>query len=343
MLSRAMLQGEAMAAPDVSFVMAAFNAAPFIEDAIRSVLAQADVTSEIIVVDDHSQDDTRAFVENLSAEFRNIVALHNTGKLRGPSAARNIGLAAAKGRWIAIVDADDLILPQRTSRLVSLGEAERADMVADNILRFEDADPAIAWPMLEPRGQGSPRMIGLDTWLTGNHMLGGETNLGYLKPMFRAGFIRRHGLEYDTRLDIGEDYLMVLTALVMGARFVLTTEPMYEYRMQQGSLSRRLDAAGLARLAEAENGVMRPLAGDAGMRRILADHQDSIGLAIGYEQLKACIAARDWRGALSIVKTRPRVAGAVARVASNRWRRGRRLAQGRTVSRDRRRAMAGQS
>lgn len=96
----------------VSVVIPAYNAASTITRAIKSVLLQdiGDLELEIIVVDDGSQDATASLVESsmkLSRQNIRLIRQENSG----PAAARNTGVSAAKGEYIAFLDADDQWLP----------------------------------------------------------------------------------------------------------------------------------------------------------------------------------------------------------------------------------------
>lgn len=119
-----------LSAPEVSFVVAAYNAADTIRRAILSALAQERVDLEVIVVDDCSTDGTSAVVEEI-ADPR--VRLLRLAKNRGPGGARNAGLEAARGNWIAILDADDTITANRLSRMIDLATTAGAEIAVDNI------------------------------------------------------------------------------------------------------------------------------------------------------------------------------------------------------------------
>jgi glycosyltransferase involved in cell wall biosynthesis len=94
--------------PSVSAVIPAYNAERFISDTIQSVLAQTYELTEIIVVDDGSCDDTSV----VAAKFpkTRVIRRQNGGQ----AAARNAGIHAAAGEWIAFLDHDDQWLPQKT-------------------------------------------------------------------------------------------------------------------------------------------------------------------------------------------------------------------------------------
>ena len=98
------------ATPDVSVVLATYNRRHSLPRAIASVLAQDDVRFELIVVDDASCDGTADYLAALAdPRIRTIMAEHNGG----PSAARNLGLKAARAGVVAFLDSDDAYLPHR--------------------------------------------------------------------------------------------------------------------------------------------------------------------------------------------------------------------------------------
>jgi glycosyltransferase involved in cell wall biosynthesis len=99
----------------VSVVMPTRNYGAFIARAIDSVLAQTHPPHEIIVVDDGSTDDTPAVLARYAGRIRVLA-----GPGRGVSAARNAGLAAARGELIAVLDADDEWLPTKLARQIPL-------------------------------------------------------------------------------------------------------------------------------------------------------------------------------------------------------------------------------
>ena len=107
----------------VSFVIPNYNHAQYLGDAIRSVLAQSYAGTEIVVVDDGSTDESRAVAEQFGARIR-LLCQANAGL----SAARNTGIQAATGDYIALLDADDLVEPLYTERLLAaLAAAPQAD------------------------------------------------------------------------------------------------------------------------------------------------------------------------------------------------------------------------
>jgi GT2 family glycosyltransferase len=113
--------------PLVSVIVAAYNAAPYIEATCRSALAQTHRALEIIVVDDGSTDDTGAIVARLAAADSRLRVIRQPN--RGVAAARNAAIAAACGAFIAPLDADDLWDPEKIARQLEAIERAGPDAV----------------------------------------------------------------------------------------------------------------------------------------------------------------------------------------------------------------------
>lgn len=111
----------------ISVVMPCYNAAPYLEEAIGSVLRQSCPHVELIVVDDGSTDGSAAIAARLAADHPGRVnVLHQTNS--GPYAARNQGLAHARGNFVAFLDADDTWHPDALSRLYAALSETHADV-----------------------------------------------------------------------------------------------------------------------------------------------------------------------------------------------------------------------
>lgn len=105
--------------PRVSVIIPTYNRAALVKEAVASVLAQTYRDFELLVVDDGSTDGTP---EALAAFGEEIRVLPRPGR-GGVSAARNAGMAAAQGEWLAFLDSDDLWLPEKLARQMAFMEA----------------------------------------------------------------------------------------------------------------------------------------------------------------------------------------------------------------------------
>ncbi len=127
-----------MTIPFVSVIMPAYNSERFIADAIGSLLSQAGVNIEVIVVSDGSTDGTERVVTTLAAADPRIRFLG--GPHRGVAAARNVGLAAVKADFITFLDSDDLCVPGRLQHQAQrLLANDSIDAVIGDLVLFDIA------------------------------------------------------------------------------------------------------------------------------------------------------------------------------------------------------------
>lgn len=254
---------------DISFIVAARDVAPFVADAVRSALEQCDVAVEVVVVDDGSVDETAPIVAGLSRsdERVRLIALPASS---GPSAARNTAIAAAKGEWIAILDADDFIHRDRSRRLIDLGLATDAKIVADNFVRVDLHGNSLGSTMIPEGDHPYVACIDLASFMDGNLALSASPfPLGAIKPLVRRDFVVSNDLYYRTDLDCGEDFEFLAACIATEGKFLVTSQVGYSYRVRPGSQSwrlstqqveRLLDVHRQARLEEAFRGEARTLA-----------------------------------------------------------------------------------
>jgi len=99
--------------------MSAYNAAPYLREAVDSILAQTFGDFEFIIVNDGSTDETADILASYHDERIRVISQSN----RGPGAGRNRALAAVRGEFVAIMDADDISIPERFERELALLEA----------------------------------------------------------------------------------------------------------------------------------------------------------------------------------------------------------------------------
>jgi glycosyltransferase involved in cell wall biosynthesis len=115
--------------PEVSVVIPTYNRRAMVREAVASALAQREVEFELIVVDDGSTDGTADELERVAAQANGENAEHRRMRVvrtanRGVAAARNTGAALASAPLIALLDSDDLWLPQKLERQVASMRAD---------------------------------------------------------------------------------------------------------------------------------------------------------------------------------------------------------------------------
>ena len=114
--------------PRVTVIMPAYNAAPFIDEAISSVIAQTVTDWELIVIDDCSADQTREIVTKISQQDPRVRMVVNDANM-GVAKTRNRGLDMCRSPYVALLDSDDYWMPQLLEKLIARAEETKADIV----------------------------------------------------------------------------------------------------------------------------------------------------------------------------------------------------------------------
>ncbi|RYG33526.1 MAG: glycosyltransferase family 2 protein [Burkholderiales bacterium] len=225
---------------DVSVIIAAWRAGGFIDKAIASALASTGITVEVIAVDDASPDDTFNVLSRIASSDQRVTALR-LEKNAGPSGARNRAIEVARGRYVAVLDADDVMAPGRLAELVALADKHDADIAVDNMLNVDEGGVRLADnPFLKSSEFATERTIDLATWIRCNNPMSGGDTLGYLKPVIRRAKLLESGIVYDTALRNSEDYYLIADLLADKAKMIYTPGTGYLYTRSSSSTSYRL-------------------------------------------------------------------------------------------------------
>lgn len=205
--------------PIVSVILPTYNDLHYIETTLRTICAQSFTNFELIIVDDGSTDESPIKLRSIVASDTRLRYVRRENG--GLSAARNTGLEQARGRYIAYVDADDLLHPTFLHTLVAEAEATQADVVVCSAHVFGDGTPCDF-----PADSASPARSldgtqALAALLTGdiitnvwNRLYRKET-LGELR--FTPG-IFHEDLEYSVRLFPQAKKVQVLNQALYGYR-----------------------------------------------------------------------------------------------------------------------------
>ena len=232
--------GARPAAPTFTILIPAYEAERTIEATLRSVVAQTEGDFEVVVVDDGSSDGTGRVVEAFGDPRVRLLRQENGG----PNAARNTGLAATSGCYVALLDADDVWYPTYL-------EAMRAalDAAPDAVLAYTDA-----WLWDEGVGRFGRRTIMAPV---APPVPPPDDPRQLLRELIARNFVygsvamRRRALEeaggFDGRLRRSEDWELWLRLAAHGHRFVLAAPVLAVYRVHASSQSA---AVGLMREAE---------------------------------------------------------------------------------------------
>ncbi|MGK5545328.1 glycosyltransferase family 2 protein [Streptomyces sp. URMC 127] len=193
-----------MPGPDVTVIIAAYNAMPYVTRSVGSVLRQSLGAEriELIAVDDGSTDGTAAELDRLAerAPLMRVIHQPNSG---GPAGPRNLGLDRATGRYVFFLDADDHLGPEALERMVAAADENGSDVVLGRIVgEGGRRAPGSMFRRNQPRTD----VFSSRVYWTLNPM-----------KLFRRELIDRLGLRFDAGLSIGEDQPFVATAYLEAA------------------------------------------------------------------------------------------------------------------------------
>ena len=242
----------AMTSIDVSVIMPAWKSADFIERAIASVLAQQNVTFELVIVDDASPDKTGEHIMKI-AEHDDRIIYDRLPENMGPSGARNRAIDLAHGKFLAVLDDDDIMAPNRLASMLAAAQTHKADIIVDNMRPVyhpktqPGSDTFLNIPANTPA-----RQISLKDYIDPATEKRLGQGLGYLKPLFRKATLDRLKLRYDPGLRNSEDFYLVAEMLAQNCKMILVSDAGYYYTIRDGSLSYRLSSVQAEAIVKAE-------------------------------------------------------------------------------------------
>lgn len=210
----------------ISVTMPAYNAERFIAEAVESILNQTFRDFELIIVNDGSTDGTLAIAESYAAKDDRVTVVSQPNG--GISAARNRGLSVAKGEWIAVMDSDDVALPQRFERQLDfLAKNPDLAVISSYVHNIDDKGKRIAQyesPLTDR--QAVKDLVARDGLISFHHS---------------AVLMRREVVEavggYRGQFDMLEDCDLWNRIAEQGHGILVQPEYLLEYRLHPSSVS----------------------------------------------------------------------------------------------------------
>lgn len=242
----------------ICVIVAAMNAERNVARAVASALAEREVR-EVVLIDDGSRDATAAAARSAD-DGSGRLAIHRSRINLGPAASRNLALARSSAPLVTILDADDVILPGRFAAMAD--PQDDWDMSADNIMFIAEKEASAMAGLAAFDTGGVAQQMCFARFVEANITRLGcpRGKLGCLKPVMRRSFLQHHGLDYDPRLRLGEDFDLYGRMLLAGARFRLVATCGYIAIERQDRPRAHYSAADMAALVAADDRMlMHPL------------------------------------------------------------------------------------
>jgi hypothetical protein len=280
-----------------SIVIPAYNSAVYIANALNSVLAQTYINYEIIVVNDGSPD-TPALEHVLHPYLSKIRYIRQEN--RGPSGARNTAIRAARGRYVAFLDSDDLWLPKHLAKQVEALEKDPSlGLVYSNAVHIEDDYPVgIAF---DSTPQSLP--VDFDALLQERSTVNTSSAVVSRQALVQAGL-------FDEQLRRCEDYDLWLRLAHAGVRMTFTREIQICHRLANG-LAASGELMKQALIQVYEKTLSTQTLTDK-QTRVVRKKIADIAMAIEFERAKQALLAGRFQEALESVRR--------AQAAAPNWR-----------------------
>lgn len=218
--------------PLVSVVVPTYNRTAFLRDAVRSVLAQTYADWELIVVDDGSTDSTRDDLAAIQDARVRVIERAHCGR---PAVLRNVALGVARGSYVAFLDSDDMWLPEKLGRQVTLLRASHG--CRWSYTWFSRIDAAGAPTSMPGAGRCRP----VAGWIV-RDLLAGRACVALPTVMVESAFFTEVG-RFDESLRFMEDYEAWLR-LALAAPVAYVPDSLARVRSHPGNTGRgRLEVA----------------------------------------------------------------------------------------------------
>ncbi len=228
--------------PSVSIIVPVYNAGAYLAACLDALLAQTLTSIEVIAIDDGSTDHSAAILADYAARDDRMQV--RTQENQGVSAARNAGLALAKGDYIGFCDADDWTDPTMYAALHAAAVHADAQVAFCAVVKHRAGGDEVV-PLPYADGEA------LDARAIRDHLIPNMISLpadgeelpisGYTpRNLFRRALLK--DLTFRGDIHYAEDLLFIIQALLKADRAVAVAAPLYHYRFHAGATTKRYSA-----------------------------------------------------------------------------------------------------
>lgn len=204
--------------PLVSIVMAAYNAENFIVSTVNSIFSQTYTNWELIIVDDLSKDRTREIIQKIDDNRIRLIISEKNG---GPGVARNKGIEAAKGQFLAFLDTDDIWSPDKIQKQVEF------------MLKNNYPISHTSYSFINEAGEAIPGYVKVSPVVNQNSYMK-NTEIGLSTSMINRQLVKK--VQFSPMRD-REDTRLWIELLASGYNSYGIEETLMKYRVREGQVS----------------------------------------------------------------------------------------------------------
>ena len=209
--------------PVISVVMSVYNSERYVREAIDSIINQSFADFECIIVDDGSTDGTKDIIR--SYDDGRIVLVENRHDF---IESLNMGMKRAKGKYIARMDADDIMHPDRLKIQHTIMETEPSITVCGTWMNIFGNDTSnrvfgIGDGLIE-----FPLLMFLQSFFISNS-----------STMIHSDFLRKNRIQYRKEYVYAEDYKLWIEVAMHGGTFYVESQPLVNYRISESQVTKR--------------------------------------------------------------------------------------------------------
>lgn len=204
----------------ITVVMPVYNAERFLSEAIDSVLSQTHDNLELLLIDDCSKDNSPMIAKEYEAKDKRVKVIVSE-KNQGVAISRNIGIRRANGKYIALLDSDDIWEKDKLEMQLKLLEEEQAEIAYSSYDFIDESGVHILKPFIVPKRTNFEQMLYAN-------------DIGCSTVMIEASFFKQHLFKPDF---YHEDYALWMEMLQTEAKAVGLENVYVHYRKVTGSRS----------------------------------------------------------------------------------------------------------
>lgn len=219
----------------ISIITPVFNNEKYIAQYLESIMAQTMTNLEVILIDDHGTDNSIEIAQKIIREYKGLISFSflKTQCNSGPGVARNIGIEAAQGEFLAFVDSDDTIHREFCSLLLKSAELNKSDMSCCEIAFIDSKGGKTGY------GQNPTVTNGEFTDKKKKFFLSRYASF-FTTFLYRKEFIIKNGIRFSDELS-SEDSFFLACSLLYCKRISQVGRPLYYYHRHSNSLTMRYD------------------------------------------------------------------------------------------------------